>query len=89
MRAVFGINASDQDRKLMTKLPAKLFNDFEPGGGLCIILQAALKYRLDMVCAAKLLLDRILMKAIRKRKNQGEQIIPGSYRAQNSKMILH
>ena len=30
----------------MTRIPAKLFRDFEPGGGLCFILIAAIKYKL-------------------------------------------
>ncbi len=30
----------------MTRLSAKLFRDFEPGGGLCYILVAAIKYKL-------------------------------------------
>ncbi len=30
----------------MTRISAKLFRDFEPGGGLCYILVAAIKYKL-------------------------------------------
>ncbi len=43
---LFGLNAAPEDRKIMTRIPAKLFRDFEPGGGLCYILVAAIKYNL-------------------------------------------
>jgi hypothetical protein len=43
---LFGLNAAPQDRKIMTRIPAKLFRDFEPGGGLCFILTAAIKYKM-------------------------------------------
>lgn len=43
---LFGLNAAPEDRKTMTRIPAKLFRDFEPGGGLCYILVAAIKYKL-------------------------------------------
>ena len=42
--AVFGVSGSVEDRKIMTKIPAKLFADFSPGGGLCLILISVLKY---------------------------------------------
>jgi len=41
---VFGVSGSVEDRKIMTKIPAKLFADFSPGGGLCLILISVLKY---------------------------------------------
>jgi hypothetical protein len=47
--AVFGVGGSVEIRKLMTKIPAKLFNDFQTGGGLCIILTTALKYKKELV----------------------------------------
>ncbi len=47
--AVFGIGGSVEIRKLMTKIPAKLFNDFVAGGGLCVILTTALKYKKESV----------------------------------------
>lgn len=45
---LFGANASEEDKKRMTKLPAKLFSSFEPNGGLCLIMECTFKYRIEM-----------------------------------------
>jgi len=39
----------EANKKIMTKLPAKLFCDFERGGGLTTILNCALRYKNEQV----------------------------------------
>ena len=43
------IEQSDANKKLMTKLPAKLFCDFSRNGALARILCCALRYKNELV----------------------------------------
>jgi hypothetical protein len=50
LRGVFvSIEQSDANKKLMTKLPAKLFCDFSRNGALARILCCALRYKNELV----------------------------------------